>query len=193
VGRKLTESKREAFQRLAERRTDAVLEKLRILANCANPYSYQWTDGDLDQIFAAITREVEVTRQRFEAGHRPRQRFKLRRAQPAPAEGRGTLAGDSQPAGSASTAANRNGLIVKKVAGREKSQIAIEYVGAPGWHVLAKDRGHRKGYQLLLFGPTAAVEHAAETGPGTLRADAIQHAEALLKRSTGLSGPPERP
>jgi hypothetical protein len=168
-----------------------VLEKLRILANCANPYSYRWTDGDLAQIFGAIARELEVTRQRFEAGLRPRAPFRLQRDEPWLAGGPALKAGGSRrSAGSVSAAAERHGLIVERVAGREKSQIAIEYAGAPGWRVLAKDRGHRKGYQLLLFGPTAGVERVTETGPGTLRADAIREAETLLRRSTGAPDPP---
>lgn len=70
------ESKQEAFTRLAEARTNAVMEKLRVLGNCANPYAYEYTDEDIRKIFAAIEREVRATKAKFGAGTRPE--FRLR-------------------------------------------------------------------------------------------------------------------
>lgn len=36
------ETKRERFLRVAERRTNNVLYRIRVLSNCANTYSYEW-------------------------------------------------------------------------------------------------------------------------------------------------------
>lgn len=71
----MAETKREAFLRLAERRTNAVLEKVRVLSNCANPYAYEYTEDDVRKIFTAIEGELRAARAKFQ-GSRPRQ-FKL--------------------------------------------------------------------------------------------------------------------
>lgn len=69
------ESKRDAFTRLAERRTNAVLERIRVLGNCANPYAYEYTDDDVRKIFGAIEKELRATRVKFQAG--TKREFKL--------------------------------------------------------------------------------------------------------------------
>jgi hypothetical protein len=59
--------KREAFRRLAEKRTNAVLEKIRVLSNCANPYAYAYTQEDVNKIFKAIEQELKLARAKFQA------------------------------------------------------------------------------------------------------------------------------
>ena len=44
---KNTEAKTEAFQRLATKRTNEVLKRLRVLGHCANPQLYEYTDGEV--------------------------------------------------------------------------------------------------------------------------------------------------
>lgn len=61
------ESKREKFLRLAENRTNAVLAKIRTLANCSNPYAYEYTEEDVKQIFAAIEEELRIAKAQFRA------------------------------------------------------------------------------------------------------------------------------
>ena len=70
------ESKRDAFRRLAERRTNAVLERIRILSNCANPYAYEYDDDEVRKMFAAIEKELRVARAKFSRGQ-PKREFKL--------------------------------------------------------------------------------------------------------------------
>jgi hypothetical protein len=67
--------KRNAFVRLAERRTNGVLEKVRILGNLSNPYAYEYTDEDVRKMFGAIDQELRLTRLKFQ-NHKKRQ-FKL--------------------------------------------------------------------------------------------------------------------
>src|SRR5262245_32123058 len=69
------ESKREAFVRLATRRTNSVLDRIRILSNCANTNAYDYTDDDVRKIFSAIDEELRVARSRFQ-GSKKRE-FKL--------------------------------------------------------------------------------------------------------------------
>ena len=72
----MSDTKREAFLRLAEKRTNAVLERIRILSNCANPYAYEYEEEDIRRIFAAIEQELKVARARF--GNREKREFRLR-------------------------------------------------------------------------------------------------------------------
>jgi len=60
------ETKRDRFIRIAERRTQQLLLRLRILGNCSNRGVYEYTDEDVEKIFSAILRQVDVTRARFE-------------------------------------------------------------------------------------------------------------------------------
>jgi DNA polymerase IIIc chi subunit len=67
--------KREAFLRLAEKRTNAVMEKIRVLSNCSNPHAYEYDEEDVRRIFAAIDKELKAARARF-MNHRKRE-FRL--------------------------------------------------------------------------------------------------------------------
>jgi hypothetical protein len=71
----MPETKRQAFLRLAEKRTNAVLERIRVLSNCANPYAYEYGDEDVQSIFRAIDQELRLARAKFQ-NHRKRE-FKL--------------------------------------------------------------------------------------------------------------------
>jgi len=71
----VAETKRDAFKRLAEKRTNAVLERIRILANCSNPYAYEYADEDIRLIFAAIEQELRIAKSKF--ANRRRREFKL--------------------------------------------------------------------------------------------------------------------
>jgi len=61
-----SESKEEAFRRLATKRTNAVLERIRILGHCANPQLYDYTQEDVRRIFQAIEKELRVVKVRFQ-------------------------------------------------------------------------------------------------------------------------------
>ena len=71
----MAERKREAFLRLAEKRTNAVMEKIRVLSNCSNSSAYQYYEDDVRKIFAAIDEELKAARARF-TSHRKRE-FRL--------------------------------------------------------------------------------------------------------------------
>src|SRR5438067_8916115 len=75
VEARMIETKRDAFKRLAEKRTNAILDRIRILGNCANPYAYEYSEEDVRLIFAAIEQEIRLAKTKF-ANHRRRQ-FKL--------------------------------------------------------------------------------------------------------------------
>ena len=59
------ETKREKFVRLAEARTNKILNMLQLLGNCANTNTYDYTQKDVEKIFAAIESEVKETKKKF--------------------------------------------------------------------------------------------------------------------------------
>ena len=48
----MAESKRERFVRLAEARTNKILEMMRLLGNCSSKANYEYTEDDIKQILA---------------------------------------------------------------------------------------------------------------------------------------------
>jgi bifunctional pyridoxal-dependent enzyme with beta-cystathionase and maltose regulon repressor activities len=69
------ESRHERFKRIATKRTNDILEKIRILGNCANKSSYEYTEDEVNKIFTEIERNLKFTKAKFLAGKR--ERFKL--------------------------------------------------------------------------------------------------------------------
>jgi len=69
------ESKREAFRRLGTQRTNAVLERLRILGHCTNPQLYEYSEEDIRKMFRAIEAEVRTVKAKFQ--NSSRSQFKL--------------------------------------------------------------------------------------------------------------------
>jgi len=60
------EAKRQKFLRLAEERTNKILQKIRVLGNCSNRGQYEYTARDVQDIFKAIQNQLAITRERFE-------------------------------------------------------------------------------------------------------------------------------
>jgi hypothetical protein len=61
----MAESRHEKFRRIAGRRTNDVLEKLRLLGNCSNALNYEYSDNEVDEIFKAVEEAVCKSRQLF--------------------------------------------------------------------------------------------------------------------------------
>jgi hypothetical protein len=59
------ETGEERFKRIVTRRTNEVLNKLRILGNCSNRQVYKYTKEDVDKVFLAIEREVKKIKAKF--------------------------------------------------------------------------------------------------------------------------------
>ena len=60
-----TEAKKDAFRRLATQRTNAVINRLRILGHCSNPQLYDYTQEDVKKMFRAIESEMKATKAKF--------------------------------------------------------------------------------------------------------------------------------
>lgn len=59
------EDRASRFKRVAQRRTDTVLQNIRILGNCSNKSTYLYTDEEVAKIFRAIEEQLRVTKARF--------------------------------------------------------------------------------------------------------------------------------
>lgn len=59
------EQNRERFKRLATQRTNIVLQRLKVLGNCANRSAYDYTEDDVNKIFLEIERRVKETKSKF--------------------------------------------------------------------------------------------------------------------------------
>ena len=57
--------KRKRFEKVAIQRVENILKTLDLLANCSNPYNYQYEKEDVDKIFKAINERVKITHLAF--------------------------------------------------------------------------------------------------------------------------------
>ena len=72
---KKNESRHERFKRIASKRTNDIFEKIRILGNCSNKSSYEYTEEEVNKIFSEIDKQLKLTKAKFLAGKR--ERFRL--------------------------------------------------------------------------------------------------------------------
>lgn len=70
------EAKIDRFHRIAERRTNRILESLRLLGNTANKTLYFYTDEELNKIFKAIEEKVLEIKGKFKTS-KQKEQFKL--------------------------------------------------------------------------------------------------------------------
>lgn len=62
------ETKRDRFIRIAESRTQKILDMLRLLGNCSSRANYDYTSRDVQIIFNTLEQELQNTRDKFEGG-----------------------------------------------------------------------------------------------------------------------------
>lgn len=63
------------FKRIAIVRTNAVLDRLRILGNLSNRQMYSYSEEDINKIFLAINKQIKEVRAKFNS--RKEEKFKL--------------------------------------------------------------------------------------------------------------------
>lgn len=61
--RELTKAAR--FKRIAEKRTNRVLSSLRLIGQCSNKRSYEYTDAQVNNIFREIRQTLRETENKF--------------------------------------------------------------------------------------------------------------------------------
>lgn len=73
------ETKRDRFVRIAEARTNKILNMLKLLGNCSSTSNYEYTDEDVRKIFSAIEREVKNAKAKFNGSETQKEdRFTLK-------------------------------------------------------------------------------------------------------------------
>jgi hypothetical protein len=59
------ESRSEKFKRVATKRTNELLDKIRILGNCSNKSTYEYTEEEVIKIFKSLEKQLELSKVRF--------------------------------------------------------------------------------------------------------------------------------
>lgn len=59
------ETKHDRFIRIAENRTNKIIDTIRLLGNCSNRANYDYTEEDLRKIFLSIERELKAAKSKF--------------------------------------------------------------------------------------------------------------------------------
>jgi hypothetical protein len=72
AARVTTDPRREAFERLSERRIEAIKEDARLLMNLSNPYNYSYGAEDVERLRKELTSLIRTTVDAFES-HLPKQ------------------------------------------------------------------------------------------------------------------------
>lgn len=74
----IKESKHDKFIRIAEARTNKAGEMIRLIGNCANTGSYEYTEEEVKKIFAYLEKELKNARSRFNGTEPEDGKFSLR-------------------------------------------------------------------------------------------------------------------
>ena len=75
--KKVKESKTDYFIRIAEPRVMNVLKTLRVLGNCANRNSYEYSKEQTDKIFEKFHLALEILQNKFTASKKEQESFKF--------------------------------------------------------------------------------------------------------------------
>lgn len=72
------ETKNDRFVRIAEARTNKIIDMIRLLGNCSNKASYDYSKEDVRKIFTAIENELKVAKAKFDSSNDDSVKFKLK-------------------------------------------------------------------------------------------------------------------
>lgn len=64
---RISENKNEKFRRLAENRTNAIIQKLQLLGNLSNKTIYDYSDEEVKKMFAAIDASLNEVKEKYKA------------------------------------------------------------------------------------------------------------------------------
>ena len=69
------ETKNQRFKRVVTKRTNDIIEKIRILGNCSNRSTYEYSTDEVDKIFSAIEKQLKLAKLKFLEGRREKFEF----------------------------------------------------------------------------------------------------------------------
>lgn len=70
-------TKEERFKRVASRRVKEILNKMRLLKNCANKGNYSYTEEQVDKIISTVDTEWKKVRSEFNNSKPKKEEFSL--------------------------------------------------------------------------------------------------------------------
>lgn len=71
------DTKRDNFKRIAENRTNKIIELISKLQNLMNPSFYEYTEDEIDSVFNAIQDELDKQKESFKKNMNRKKKFKL--------------------------------------------------------------------------------------------------------------------
>lgn len=76
--RRNMETKNDRFVRIAEARTNKIIDMIRLLGNCSNKATYDYSKEDVRKIFTTIENELKTARAKFDSSSEDSVKFKLK-------------------------------------------------------------------------------------------------------------------
>lgn len=74
----MKELKSDKFVRIAEARTNKIINMIKLLGNCSNTNTYEYNKEDVKKIFDVIEEELKNAKSKFEVVNNKDEKFKLR-------------------------------------------------------------------------------------------------------------------
>ena len=71
------EDKRSRFKKVAETRTNKIINMIELLGNCANTSNYEYTEKEVKKIFEAIEHSLKNTKNKFTIAQSKKRKFEL--------------------------------------------------------------------------------------------------------------------
>lgn len=72
------ETKREKFERLAERRTNEAVKRIKLIGNLSNKNNYDYTEEHYKQIIAVLEEETRAVKTKFKLANEGSKNFKFK-------------------------------------------------------------------------------------------------------------------
>lgn len=72
------ETREDRFKRIAEARTNKIIDMIQLLGNCSIKSNYGYTEQQVETIFNAIENELKYARKRFNTETSGKSTFRLR-------------------------------------------------------------------------------------------------------------------
>lgn len=73
--KKTQETRAERFKRVVERRANALLEKIRVLGNCADKRTYEYSQENIEVLFSTLEKELKRIKMKFFVESRSKNKF----------------------------------------------------------------------------------------------------------------------
>lgn len=74
----MAESKHDKFIRIAEARTNKIIDMIRLLSNCSNKSTYEYDETDVKKIFSTLEQELKSCKSKFQDSGEKDNKFTLR-------------------------------------------------------------------------------------------------------------------